>query len=420
MNALIPIANLLAGASGAITPAMTFDAPPPRRLKLWDLEEKYHCPVIGTCLPMEELVRFARRFHFAAELRNEFALHEEAVRYSMVRNEFSEALQKHLDRKYAVAVKRFDAARCDAEVLALWRDSIAGGEVAAPMWAALTHKHAGEDTRHTVYADIHMLSHQIGAGKAAATRRPAILEQENAALRGDLAKAREREADLQRKLEESRAKLQRSGNAEQEAGRLRERLSHFESGVAMIEIGRRLVKLEHANQRLMAESQRVWELEKTLAASRDAASRFAAERDQLAAERDALERMLIEEEDCGGQCDSACPLSAEADGEARSVLCVGGRTALVTRYRNLAQRLGIRLVHHDGGLEESLSRLPDMINGADAVICPTDCVSHSAYYQLKNQCRRSGKPCLLFKGAGVSSFALALARLSSGQVSLDA
>ena len=84
-----------------------------------------------------------------------------------------------------------------------------------------------------------------------------------------------------------------------------------------------------------------------------------------------------------------------------------------------AYDLGIRLIHHDGGVEESLSRLPDMINGADAVICPTDCVSHSAYYQLKRHCKRSGKPCLLFKGSGISGFAAALARVSSGQTSLN-
>jgi len=26
-----------------------------RRAKLWELNEKYHCPVIGTCLPISEL-----------------------------------------------------------------------------------------------------------------------------------------------------------------------------------------------------------------------------------------------------------------------------------------------------------------------------------------------------------------------------
>jgi len=49
------------------------------------------------------------------------------------------------------------------------------------------------------------------------------------------------------------------------------------------------------------------------------------------------------------------------------------------------------------------------------VLCPTDCVSHAAYYKLKQHCKRTGKPCLLFKGAGVSGFAVALARLSAGQ-----
>jgi hypothetical protein len=67
-----------------------------------------------------------------------------------------------------------------------------------------------------------------------------------------------------------------------------------------------------------------------------------------------------------------------------------------------------------------MSRLPDMIDGADAVICPTDCVSHAAYYQLKRHCKQSGKPCLMFKGAGISSFAIALTRFSSETLGNDA
>lgn len=67
---------------------------------------------------------------------------------------------------------------------------------------------------------------------------------------------------------------------------------------------------------------------------------------------------------------------------------------------------------------DALERLPELINGADAVLCPTDCVSDTAYYKLKQHCKRTGKPCLLFKGAGVSGFAVALARLSAGQASI--
>ena len=42
--------------------------------------------------------------------------------------------------------------------------------------------------------------------------------------------------------------------------------------------------------------------------------------------------------------------------------------------------------------EESLSRLPELIRGADAVVCPTDRISHNAYYHVKAHCKR----CLLY------------------------
>jgi hypothetical protein len=141
------------------------------------------------------------------------------------------------------------------------------------------------------------------------------------------------------------------------------------------------------------------------------------ERDTLATERDALERFLLTGENGDNNCDEGCD-GCDRRAAGRCVLCVGGRTALLSQYRALAERLGIRLIHHDGGLEDSLSRLPILIGSADAVLCPTDCVSHNAYYTLKQHCKRAGKPCLLFKGGGVSSFAVALARLSAGQVSI--
>lgn len=418
------VSSLFAAAPGetAVLPAPTLALAPPHRLKLWDLEEKYHCPVIGTCVQMEELVRFAKRFHFSAELHDEFTLHVQAVSHSMERNEFAEALQKHLERKYAVTVKRFNAARSDEEVCSLWREFLARGEVAAPMWATLTHKHASPETRHVVYADIHMLSHQVGAGKAADARRLAFLEKENVEQRRSLFAERraaaQREALLARQVDELAAKLARSGKAEQEAAGLRARLAQFEQGSVLVDMGHRLVGVECVNEQLRAEMHRLRDIEANLAANRSAAVRLMAERDQMAAERDAMERMLLAEEPCGGDCAGTCAPAAPAGSAARNVLCVGGRTALVAQYRALAQRIGIRLVHHDGGQEEALSRLPDMIAGADAVMCPTDCINHAAYHQLKRHCKRSGKPCLLFRGASVSGFAVALARMSAGQVSI--
>jgi hypothetical protein len=48
---------------------------------------------------------------------------------------------------------------------------------------------------------------------------------------------------------------------------------------------------------------------------------------------------------------------------------------------------------------------------ADAVICPADNVSHGAYYVVKRLCKQYGKPCVLLKNSGLSSFARGLSAL---------
>ncbi len=397
------------------------------RTRLWELEDKHHCPVIGTCLPVDDLARLARRFFAWIDSGNAFAMHVEAVNLAKTRNAASEAMQTLLERKYRLQVQRFKAAGDDGEVMQTWREHYARGDVAGALWAAITHRAVSAATRHAIFADVHMLSHQVGAGLAADTRRLAVLASECADAQAELARLRARHAageiEWRRQLRRAQEDAERVPALIAELARARERLAAFESGEVMVDIGRKLLTLQAENSELVVRAQRAWTLEKNLQAAHQEARALARERDQLAAERDALERLIGLGD---GTCAAADP-PANCDGECvrcdpalagQCVLYVGGRSALLGHYRALAERLGFRLLHHDGGVEESVSRLPEMINGADAVVCPTDCVSHSAYYQVKRQCKRSGKPCLLLKSAGVSGFAVALARLASGQSSL--
>ena len=394
---------------------------PIKRTKLWELETKHYCPIIGTCLPLDDLVRFARRFAFGVSLRDEFSLHVEAVDRVGVRNEVSEAIQKHLDMKYHACITRFELAKTDADVLALWQEHYTRGEVAGAMWAALTHKAVSDKTRQVVYTDVHMLSHQVGAGQAADVRRLAHLQKENAEARAAMEHQQRQqtraEAELREQLHKAMAELESLRQSRDEVAALQARIAAFESGMVMMKMKHRLMCLTAANEQMRVVAERSGALEKALKAAHSKTTALSRERDELATERDALECLLL----AGNAGEDPCDSHRSSCGPAMQgccVLCVGGRTALIPQYRILAARLGIHLIHHDGGQQEALSRLPDMINSADAVICPTDCVSHSAYYQLKRHCKRTGKPCLLFKGAGVSGFAVALAQLSSGRISL--
>ncbi|GAB2180828.1 DUF2325 domain-containing protein [Denitratisoma sp. agr-D3] len=417
-----PMPGALADAWKSADATPPTAAAPRGRRKLWQLEDKLHCPVVGTCLPMDELEAMGKKHRFMSGRENEFSLHVEAVNRSRERNAFAEALQKYLDRRYQVVVREFDKLRSDREVATQWRHYLAKGDVAGALWAVVTHPASSQDTRDMAYGDIHMLSHQVGAGQTADVRRMETLAKELAEHKKHLEQLRQeqarRELQWQERLRLAEETSAHASGRDQAIAALEARLAQYENGSVMVDMGRKLMQLSAANEHLIALGDKARQQEEQLRTLREQLARTEAENLALAAEREALEALLMRDD--GADCDSDCGQCPEAENlRGRRVLCVGGRSQLVIHYRRLAQRLGIKLIHHDGGMEESLSRLPDMISGADAVICPTDCVSHPAYYRIKNQCKRLGKPCLLFKGAGVSSFAAALVKFSAEQEGVD-
>lgn len=394
-----------------------------RRPKLWELEEKHHCPVIGTCLTLEELKKIACKGGFTGKGFEPYRLHVEAVSISCSRNESSHAMHKLLESKYSLDLARFNRLRSDAEVRSLWQSHLERGEVAGPMWAVLTHKAASKETRNAVYADVHMLSHQLGAGQAADVRRLESLQQEHAMLRAAHIALKESETEttyanqaLSRELTDVRAEARTRA---EEAEALRQRLHAFESGQAVVSLGRRLLLAEVQAARVMELEVRIKTAEQKIGQLQADKVRISRELAETSAERDALERLWGGDAPAAkGTCTGACD-QCDQRLQGRCVLCVGGRTPLLPQYRQLAERLGVRLIHHDGGREEALARLPELLNASDAVICPTDCVGHLAYYQLKKHCKQSGKPCVLAKSSGVAGFAAALARLAEGRADIQ-
>jgi len=332
------------------------------------------------------------------------------------RNPVSEAVQRHLEKKFHLVVERFAKLKSDAELRQQWIECCARGEVAGPLWAVCTHRAVSAETRQRAYTDVHMLSHQVGAGQAADARHLAHLEGENAELK----RSHSRElALLRQQLADVSAGLARREAALEQAAVFQKRLQRFESGQAYIEMGQRLLALQTSHEALLGTSRQLQDMERQLKESREELRRLLAERDAAVEEREAMAHVLQLREApvCGNTGSEDCAGCSEAL-TARCVLYVGGRASLLAQYRQLAERLGITLIHHDGGQEESLSRLPELIRGADAVVCPTDRISHNAYYHVKAHCKRVGKPCLFYRGGGVSGFAVAMARVSRGEFSV--
>jgi hypothetical protein len=396
----------LAVAVGSLFPPHCGEAPPaapktPRRRKLWEIAHKYHCPIVGTCLTVEELRKLARRAGLDGwDSETDYALHSAAVGLAEHRNELSDSMQKWLERKFEAMVKRFARAKSGDELLALWREALACGEAAGALWAALSHGHAEERVAHLVYEDVHMLSHQVGAASRADLAELARLRRSEAELTLKLGRQQERHAAQLAEKEEELRRLNRRLTAA-----LRE--SHGEDGAAA-----RIAELE---RHLAAATRRAAQAEKRCEELEVQADELRHKAIELQGKWEAAEEALIRAltppacRDCAENREGRC---ASGDFSGRCVLCVGGRSGLADQYRALVERCNGRFVHHDGGLEDNPKRLQILLSAADAVICPADNVSHGAYYVVKRLCKQYGKPCVLLRRSGLSTFARGLAELA--------
>jgi hypothetical protein len=385
-----------------------------RRKKLWELPTRWHCPLIGTCLPVADMRKLAARAGFDERDMSDYTLHTMVVSSCDARSEIAEGVQRFLDKRHAVAIARFGRLKGEAAVLDLWRETLlSGNDIAGALWAAWSHADLGEAAGKTLYGDIHMLSHQTGAEVRADLRRLEQLKHENHHLRNEAAAYKMGLAVAQREKDKAVADLEkRLREAEQRAALLgRRELELAEARKAARDYGAVL-------DRATALAGRVELLEERNAANARRAEALAAElneaQDSLVAAEAALE-MALGIGGCDGVdgvagCGRSCP--AEATLAGRCVLCIGGRTNLVDGYRRLVETRGGRFLHHDGGQEESLHRIDAVVSTADAVVCQSGCVSHAAYYRLKEACKKLGKPCVFVKSPGVGSFARGLAALN--------
>ncbi|MEG3639342.1 hypothetical protein [Magnetococcus sp. PR-3] len=134
-----------------------------KRLKLWEMDERFHCPVIGTCLTMQELRSLTKGFHQQVDESTDFEVHVTAVRGAKQGGRFAKKMQKLFDRKYAASITRIGRDN-DIEMLSKhWREALTTGRVAGPLWAIVTHTSVDQALLERMYGDIHMLSHLQGS-----------------------------------------------------------------------------------------------------------------------------------------------------------------------------------------------------------------------------------------------------------------
>lgn len=365
-----------------------------RRRRLWELEGHAHCPVVGVCLPLPALRRITNKVLGGEALADDYELHCGVIAECKLRTPLAEAVQKELDRRYALQLQRAAKLKTEEALLAWWQEACAGKDIAGAFWATISHPRCSPSLEHRVLGEVHMLQHQVGMATRVELARFESLIDENAVLTRELAAAQRRctlQADEHaRRVEQLDAETMRLRaeliGRDTSLAQVREQLAALEH--AAPELGTRF-ELAQANRR---QAEQIHQLQRALLQAEQESERqrrrAAEATDALAAaQRQAPIAMLS----AVTPADGAQAAAALHD---RAILCVGGRPASVPAYRQAIERTGGRFLHHDGGDEDSSAKLDATLAAADLVICQAGCVSHDAYWRVKDHCKRTGKRCV--------------------------
>ena len=364
-----------------------------RRRRVWELSHASHCPLVGVGLPLNGLRKLVEKVTGGKILHDDYDIHVGTVSECTLRSPVADAVQKELERRYAQHVQRFRAAKTTEQVEAMWDAAVAAGDVAGAFWAGLSHPRCTMALEEKMCRDIHMVQHQAGACARADIHKFNEVLADNTRLERDVARLQERcnalaqekavdaERHEQQLMMARAATIARDGDVQA----LRAELARLQASVPELDtrerMAERIAQLEAREQALRAQ---VAELR----ASRAPAPEAGAAPEPMAP--------------------VAVPVAMPVRLENRAVLCVGGRSSSVPIYRTMIERVGAQFAHHDGGLEDSSSLLDASLAAADLVICQTGCISHSAYWRVKDHCKRHGKRCVFVDNPSVSSLARGL------------
>ena len=359
------------------------------RRRIWDFDTHLHCSIIGTCLSTGELRQIlAKLGRREATTSSEHDLHASGVLLANQRNGGAKLLHKALDRRHRISINHFNRAKTTQAVRAAWKEAVQRGEIPGAYWAALTHPATGDGLVREIFAEVHMLSHLVGAANRADIRRLRQLETDKAELQAKVSRQQQQLCDaivsrdttiqqLRRALEQQIAR-DRNGGAD-----------HFAEPDRTIfldltaDLKRRLAAAESRCESL---KDQLKACRSALAAERNARSEIEKKDRELRRELDEIEASLAHIAKAGSS-DPETPCLSEL-----TLLYVGGRQAQIGHLREFAERSGATFLHHDGGLEERSGMLQGLVSRANAVLFPVNCVSHAAMLQVSGFAAKRGNP----------------------------
>lgn len=373
--------------------------PSKQRRKLWELDTRCHCPVVGTCLTLAELEKIARQAGFDMNPRpSDFQLHVALVHECDQKYRPAKLLQKFLDKQFARHIKQLPSSACRNDLADRWNQAAGSGELPGVFWAVISHPSLDKDLADRIYGEIHMLSHISGSSHRTALARLPVLKQQTSEAKAELkaerlshqAQLKDKDARI-RQLESELAGLRGELAQAQDSTKASPELDTLQAN-----LDKQLAQNDGLTQRLVDNRLRLDAQSTELEALRELLEET---RDELTRTEQSLRVFLGRHNNSTAAANKNLP-----DLSGRNIVYVGGRPSALPHLRSLVESYAGEFSHHDGGQEDSRNSLEPMLVNADLVFCPIDCISHDACLRVKRVCKQNAATFVPLRTASLASF----------------
>lgn len=384
-------------------------------IKVWQLPHTLHCSIIGTCLTMTELKKIAAKGQLLINKNiSDYDLHRVVISAAEYDCKFSRDLQKHLNDKYAISIRKLKALKKESEYMDYWNQACEESNMAGALWALMQSAKLSNEKVQQIYGEVHMMSHLAGSQERASLQKTKKILTKNRKLEK---KARQDSQFYNDILQDKRNFEKKVVVQKLEIEKLKEELLNIHSTKVLSLRKDNVLLLKkirqfQEKQQLASELAERW---KTLALKTENRN-LSLEQAIVSLEKNLEdgfhENNPLRDSQYHG---SACPVDSNnnCDGKDEDlcgdcVLYVGGRNKAAHVFNQIVKKRNGTFLHHDGGREDNIKYLESMLSRADRVLCPLDCVSHDACSRIKAYCTKNKKPLVFLPKQSVSAFKFGL------------
>jgi hypothetical protein len=375
-----------------------------KRQQIWELSAGWQCSIIGTCLPLTDLNILAKKLkiNISQDSFQEYQLHGFFAHETQKQSKVSKMVQKTLDRRHQLAIKKTRKLSV-SELSDYWKLALASGDIPGPYWALLTHPKVYEDLSEQMFADVHMLSHLVGASNRADIKQLKRLDAELAVVNE---KFKHRRKLFLKKLIRKNHEIRHLRNIYSELSSKTEFKKRMSSPN----------KDHKSNQDLTQLESKIDKLNTELKVAKTITKKQEIELVRINNLNEAMAQELLFNERRIQLSNRRSNLVRKIDLQGSFILYVGGRKNIINKLRSYVENNNGTFVHHDGGLESSMKELGPQVIQADRIYFPVDCISHSAMNVVKRTCNQKAHSSYTpLRSSSMSAFKLALeAHFESG------